>query len=51
MKKIMIVFASLLVAVGCNWGSATCSNCDCDAGCCDSGKCAQDGCSCSCAKG
>jgi hypothetical protein len=51
MKKIIIVFASVLFVAGCNWGgSETCPNCACDAGCCDSGKCALDGCACACAK-
>jgi len=47
----MIVFASLAITVGCSWDSATCPNCNCEVGCCESGECTQEGCSCSCAKG
>jgi len=50
MKKILVLFA-VAFAIGCNWGSSGCPNCDCDAAdCCESGACSVADCGCPCSK-
>lgn len=49
MKKILIlsISAFALSIIGCK-DAATCDKCGCDAGCCASGVCDVEDCSCSC---